>query len=138
MLKSYRIYLVSCAFTWIHLGYKCTCLYILENKVQYLSIYQVYQIYLMFICNSFIINQIPSAHSTGKKNIFKTRMPKIKKQLENVLEHSNSASDNKSKLRYGFPYRKKSNFCCFQNSFQLFTSQPGKICLKTILIFKCV
>uniref|UniRef100_A0A8W8JEH1 Uncharacterized protein n=1 Tax=Magallana gigas TaxID=29159 RepID=A0A8W8JEH1_MAGGI len=53
-------------------------------------------------------------------------MPKIKKQLENVLEHSNSASDNKSKLRYGFPYRKRSNFCCFRNSFQLFTSQPAE------------
>lgn len=56
-------------------------------------------------------------------------MPKIKKkQLETVLEHSYSASDNKSKQRYGFPYRKRSNFCCFQNSFQLFTTQPGKMC----------
>lgn len=86
----------------------------------------------MFICNSFIINQIRSAHSTGKKNIFKTRMPKIKKQSENVLEHSNSASDNKSKRKYGFPYRKGLNLCCFQKSVQSFTSQPGKMYIKMI------
>lgn len=53
-------------------------------------------------------------------------MPKIKKQSENLLEHSNSASDNKSKRKYGFPYRKGLNFCCFQKSVQSFTSQPEK------------
>lgn len=53
-------------------------------------------------------------------------MPKIKKQSENLLEHSNSASDNKSKRKYGFPYRKGLNFCCFQKSVQSFTSQPAE------------